>query len=169
MDSVQQDERTEYAEAAVGSVGEGFQAGLWRYGPGTADVRQSVSNFVICLCGRCGYEPLAEVASYIRRHWKPEKQQLVVDFTNVGDADPSGVRFLVYQLVEAARRGGIVSLVHAPLEARACIKAIWGRHQVRFVQDLDEALPPSSTDERREPGTCSLRSAGDADTPLSPV
>jgi hypothetical protein len=143
--------------------------GLWKYGPGSADVRQLPSALVICLCGRCGYEQLAEVVSYIRRHWKPAKQGLILDFTNVGVADPSGVRFMTHQLMEATSQGGTVSMVHAPLEARSCFESTWGQHRVHFVQDLAETLPPSSPSSGKGSGALSgsaVRAAGNAFFPV---
>jgi len=124
---------------------------------------------VICLCGRCGYEQLAEVVSYIRRHWNPGKQDLVLDFTNVGVADPSGVRYMTHQLMETTNQGGTVSMVHAPLEARSCFEGTWGQHRVHFVQDLAETLPPSSpspTDEASSVSRSAVRAAGDAFFPV---
>jgi hypothetical protein len=154
---------------AAASRGGKIREGLWKYGPGSADVRQLPSALVICLCGRCGYEQLAEVVAYIRRHWNPGKQGLVLDFTNVGVADPSGVRFMTHQLMEATSQGGTVSMVHAPLEARSCFESAWGQHRVQFVQELAETLPPSSPSGGDSEGSLSrsaVRAAGDAFFPV---
>jgi hypothetical protein len=164
----QKSQSTSSKSSSVEARGK-IREGLWKFGPGSADVRRLPTAFVICLCGRCGYEQLAEVVAYIGRHWDPERQELVLDFTNVGVADPSGVRFLTQQLMKAASQGGTVSMVHAPLEARACYEDTWGQHRVHFVQDLAETLPPSSTSadgEGRSLSRSAVRAAGNAFFPV---
>jgi hypothetical protein len=113
----------------------------WLHCLGAAGARNATTALFIGMSGELNYEHLLELCSYIRRYWKPAKEHLVLDFTNLISAEADGLLFMMSHLYKAASESvGDIYLVRAPFEASTFLKRMWGSPKIHFADSVEQVI-----------------------------
>jgi len=115
--------------------------GLWKDGDSSAWVRGIPRTLLFGVSGPCAYTRIVDLCGSIGVRWNPGVERLVVDLTNLRNADEESGRFMASQLSRMAYHSqGSICVVRVPPAARNQFRKYLGGGDVCLVYNLLEAI-----------------------------